>query len=115
VTDSDRDIRFDRAAKPGVSNLLEIYAVVRGTGLAEAEQAFVDARGYGDLKAAVGEAVVEYLAPVRERYDELRGDEAELEAILRDGADKARVIAAGTLGEVRTAMGVGPLAVESRK
>jgi tryptophanyl-tRNA synthetase len=110
VTDSEREIRFDREQKPGVSNLLEIYAVVRGTDVAEAERVFADARGYGDLKTAVGEAVVEYLAPVREKYDGLRADETELEAMLRDGAEKARTIAAGTLAEVRTAMGVGPVA-----
>jgi tryptophanyl-tRNA synthetase len=107
VTDSEREIRFDRAGKPGVSNLLELYAVVCGTSIPEAEKAFVDARGYGDLKSAVGEAVVDYLAPVRDRYAELRGDEAELEAILRDGADRARAIASVTLAGVREAMGVG--------
>ncbi len=111
VTDSGREIVFDRTTKPGVSNLLEIYAVVRGISIAEAERSFADARGYGDLKVAVGEAVVEYLTPVRERYAELRGNEAELEAILRDGADKARAIASGTLREVRAAMGVGPVGV----
>jgi tryptophanyl-tRNA synthetase len=110
VTDSEREIRFDRAAKPGVSNLLEIYAVVGATTVADAERAFVDARGYGDLKTAVGEAVVDYLAPVRERYAELRGDEPELEAILRDGAERARTLAAATLAGVREAMGVGPVA-----
>jgi tryptophanyl-tRNA synthetase len=111
VTDSGREIVFDRANKPGVSNLLEIYAVVQGISVAEAESAFADARGYGDLKVAVGEAVVDYLAPVRERYAELRGDEAALESILRDGADRARAIAAGTLTGVRAAMGVGPVGV----
>jgi tryptophanyl-tRNA synthetase len=114
VTDSEREIRH-APDKPGVSNLLEIYAVVRGISLAEAEQAFADARGYGDLKVAVGEAVVDYLAPVRERYGALRADEAELELILRDGAERARAIASGTLAQVRGAMGVGPVAVESRK
>ena len=66
------------------------------------------ARGYGDLKAAAAEAVVELLAPVRERYEELRADEAALEDVLAAGADKARAIAAETLADVRDAMGVGP-------
>ena len=65
------------------------------------------ARGYGDLKAAVAAAVVDYLAPVRERYAELRADEARLEAILADGAARAREIAGETLVEVRERMGVG--------
>jgi tryptophanyl-tRNA synthetase len=107
VTDSEREIRHDRQAKPGVSNLLEIYAVIRGTSIADAEQAFADARGYGDLKVAVGEAVVEYLAPVREQYHALRADEATLEAILRDGAEKARAIASPVMDDVRAAMGIG--------
>jgi tryptophanyl-tRNA synthetase len=115
VTDSDREIRHDRETKPGVSNLLEIYAVVQGMSITQAEQAFAEARGYGDLKTAVGEAVVGYLAPVRESYEALRADESELESILRDGADRARAIAAETLVGVRAAMGVGPVPVETRK
>jgi len=66
------------------------------------------ARGYGDLKSAVAEAVVEMLAPVRERYVELRADEQALERVLADGAERARAIASGTLAEVRERMGVGP-------
>ena len=66
------------------------------------------ARGYGDLKAAVGEAVVAELAPLQERYREIRADEAALEAVLAAGADKAGAIAARTLADVRDAMGVGP-------
>jgi tryptophanyl-tRNA synthetase len=108
VTDSDRVIRHG-PDKPGVSNLLEIYAVIRGLTLADAEAAFAEARGYGDLKGAVGDAVVEYLTPVRERYAALRGDEGELEAILAQGAEQAHTIASETLSEVRRAMGVGPV------
>jgi len=63
------------------------------------------ARGYGDLKAATAQAVVEMLAPVRERYAELRGDEQRLEAILAEGAQKARALASETLADVRAAMG----------
>ena len=65
--------------------------------------------GYGDFKVAVAEAVIDWLAPVRERYHELRGDEAELERILSVGADKARAISGPTLADVRAAMGVGPV------
>src|SRR3954469_2597483 len=108
VTDSETEIRFDREDKPGVSNLLEILAAVRGTSVDDAVQSMDGARGYGDLKGAVGEAVVDYLAPVRERYEDLRGDEAALEATLAAGADKARAIASGVLADVREVMGVGP-------
>jgi tryptophanyl-tRNA synthetase len=107
VTDSGREIGY-RPDKPGVSNLLEILAVVRGTPIAELEREF-DGAGYGDFKLAVGEAVVEYLAPVRERYDALRADERGLEETLRVGAEKARAIATQTMSDVRTAMGVGPV------
>ena len=65
------------------------------------------ARGYGDLKGAVAEAVVGMLAPVRERYAEIRPDQDRLEAILAQGADKARALAAETMADVREAMGVG--------
>jgi tryptophanyl-tRNA synthetase len=106
VTDSGREV-VRSAEKPGVSNLIEILAVARGTGPEQVEGEFEGA-GYGDFKRAVGEAVVEFLAPVRERYEELRPDEAALEEVLSAGAEKARAIAAGTLAEVRDRMGIGP-------
>jgi tryptophanyl-tRNA synthetase len=106
VADSGRDI-VRREDKPGISNMIEILAVARGTAPEEIEREF-DGSGYGDFKTAVADAVVDWLAPVRERYHELRADEAELERILATGADKARTIAVGTLTDVREAMGVGP-------
>ncbi len=107
VADSGREI-VRREDKPGISNLIEIMAVARGITPADVEREF-DGAGYGDFKPAVGEAVIEWLAPVRERFHELRGDEVELEAILVAGAAKARAIAADTLADVREAMGVGPV------
>jgi tryptophanyl-tRNA synthetase len=105
VTDSGREV-VRAPEKPGVSNLIEILAVARGADPAEVEREFGDA-GYGDFKAAVAEGVAEMLAPVRERYAELRPDQAALEAALAAGAEKARAIAAPTLAEVRERMGVG--------
>jgi tryptophanyl-tRNA synthetase len=106
VTDSGREIA--RAPdKPGVSNLIEILAVARGHAPDRVEADMRQARGYGDLKLAAAEAVVEMLAPVRERYVELRADEAALERVLADGAARARAIAAETLADVRECMGVG--------
>ena len=109
VTDSDDppSIRFT-PEKPGVSNLLEIMAVARGITPQEAAASLADARGYGDLKSAVAEAVIELLAPVRDSYVAIRADEAALERTLAAGAEKARAIAAETLADVRAAMGVGP-------
>jgi tryptophanyl-tRNA synthetase len=105
VTDSGSEVRRT-PEKPGISNLIEILAAVRGQAPEEVEREFAEAR-YGEFKTAVGEAVVEYLAPVRERYAELRADDRKLEAILADGARRAHAIAAGTLAEVRELMGVG--------
>ncbi|HTW40724.1 MAG TPA: tryptophan--tRNA ligase [Solirubrobacteraceae bacterium] len=113
VTDSGHEIT--RAAdKPGVSNLIEILAVTRASTPAAIEAELADARGYGELKAAVAAAVVDYLAPVRERYAELRADEAALEAILADGSARAHAIAAHTLADVRTCMAIGPPAGSTR-
>jgi tryptophanyl-tRNA synthetase len=106
VADSGREI-VRREDKPGISNLIEIMAVATATS-PEAIEAQFEGSGYGDFKSAVAEAVVDWLAPVRERYEALRSDEAELERILEAGAGKARELAVATLTEVRDAMGVGP-------
>jgi tryptophanyl-tRNA synthetase len=111
VTDSGSEVRRS-PDKPGISNLIEILAAVRGATPESIEREF-DGQGYGAFKTAVADAVVEYLAPVRERYAELRADEDELEAILATGAEKARAITSGTLADVRRAMGVG--AVRARR
>jgi tryptophanyl-tRNA synthetase len=105
VTDSGTQVA--RAEdKPGISNLIEILAAVRSVAPAEVESEFAGA-GYGAFKKAVAAAVVDYLAPVRERYEELRGDETALERTLEDGARRASAMAAETLADVRARMGVG--------
>jgi tryptophanyl-tRNA synthetase len=107
VTDSGSEVRRG-PDKAGISNLIDILAAVRGIAPDAVEREF-DGAGYGAFKAAVADAVVEYLTPVRERYHELRSDAAELERVLEAGAGKARAIAADTLDDVRRAMGVGPV------
>src|ERR1700679_1498328 len=107
VTDSGREVRRGED-KPGIANLIDILAVARGSGQDEVEREFEGA-GYGDFKGAVAEAVVELLAPVRERYAELRPDEAALEAVLAAGAAKASAIAAPVVADVRERMGYGPV------
>jgi tryptophanyl-tRNA synthetase len=105
VTDSGSEVR--RAAdKPGISNLIGIYSVARGISEGEVEAEFEGLR-YGDFKKAVADAVVGFLAPVREAYPEIRADEDELERVLGEGAGRAREIASATLADVRAAMGVG--------
>jgi tryptophanyl-tRNA synthetase len=105
VTDSGRDV-LRAPDKPGISNLIEILSVIRGVGPEEVESEF-DGEGYGAFKGAVAEAVVDFLGPVRERFLELRPDEAMLERTLSDGAEQAQALAAPTMTEVRSAMGVG--------
>ena len=105
-TDSGSEVRRGEG-KEGIANLIDIMSAARGVAPEEVESQF-EGDGYGAFKEAVGEAVVDLLTPVRERYAELRGDEQALEATLREGAERARAIASGTLADVRTAMGVGP-------
>ena len=108
VTDSGTEVRHD-PEKPGISNLIEILAAVTGRSFADVERAHADSR-YGDFKLAVAEAVIARLQPVQERYGALRADEAALERVLTEGAEKARAIATPVLADVRRAMGVGPVA-----
>jgi len=107
VTDSGTEI-VRGPDKPGVTNLIEILAAVRAVTPEQVEADLADARGYGELKGAVAEAVVEALAPLRDRYRELRGDPEALEATLAAGAERARAMAGATLADVRERMGVGP-------
>ena len=96
VTDTDGDIRFDPAAKPGVSNLLTLLSVLGGSSIPALESEFAG-RGYGDLKAATADAVVEAFAPVRARALELLADPAELDRVLAGNAERADAIASETL------------------
>jgi tryptophanyl-tRNA synthetase len=107
VTDSGSEVRRG-PDKAGVSNLIDILAAVRGIDPEAVQREFAGA-GYGAFKQAVADAVIEYLAPVRERYHELRADEPGLERTLSEGAEKARAIAMETVADVRQAMGVGPV------
>ncbi|HUR85845.1 MAG TPA: tryptophan--tRNA ligase [Solirubrobacteraceae bacterium] len=107
VTDSGTEI-VRSGDKPGVTNLIDILAAVRGVSQESVEEEMRNARGYGDLKVAVAEAVSAELAPVQERYREIREDADALEDILAAGAGKARAIAQSTLADVREVMGVGP-------
>ena len=103
VTDSGREVRRGED-KPGITNLIDIMSVATGATPDEIERQFADA-GYGDFKQAVGEAVVELLAPIQERYAALRADEGELLRLLEIGADKARAAASPTLEAMYERMG----------
>jgi tryptophanyl-tRNA synthetase len=103
VTDSGREVRRGEG-KEGIKNLIEILSVAGGESPEQIEQTYAG-KGYGDFKSDVADAVVELLAPVRERYLELRSDEGELRAILERGADHARTVSSATLAEMKTRMG----------
>jgi tryptophanyl-tRNA synthetase len=107
VTDSGTDI-VRGPQKAGVSNLIDILAAVRGVPPEAIEKEYAEATGYAAFKEAVAEAVTAELAPVRERYEQIRPDQASLEAALGEGAEKARAIASQTVALARERMGVGP-------
>jgi tryptophanyl-tRNA synthetase len=106
VTDSDGEVRFDRASKPGVSNLVEILAACTGRSPADVAANYSQ---YGPLKNDAGEAVIEVLTPIQHRYRELMGDRGELTRLLRVGADKARAVASRTLQRAYDNIGLLPL------
>ena len=106
VTDSEGGI-YRSPAKPGVSNLIEIYAAVTGKTPEAVEEAF-SGQGYGAFKPAVGEAVVEALRPIREETERLLADKAYLESLYRQGAEKAAAIASRTLRKVHKKVGFVP-------
>ena len=109
VTDSDteRCVRLDRENKPGVANLMGIYSAVTGKSF-EAIEAEFEGKGYGVLKPAVGEAVVETLRPIREETERILADKAYLESVYRAGAEKAGYVANKTLRKVYKKVGFLP-------
>ena len=107
VTDSDTAVRFDVEQKPGVSNLLSLLSVATGRAIPDLEVEY-GTSGYGTFKGAVADALVEYLRPTRERYQELAADPGELARLLATGAARAGQIADATMARVRAATGLLP-------
>jgi tryptophanyl-tRNA synthetase len=107
VTDSGNEVRFsDDPARAGVTNLLGIYQAVTGKTRPAVEADFAAARGYGDLKRVVADAVIAELAPIRERHAALMEDPAELDRLLARGADRARAVGGPKLAEMKRRMGL---------
>jgi len=104
VTDSETCVRYDPEHKPGVSNLMSIYSVATGRSFSEIESEFTG-KGYGDFKAAVGEAVVEMLRPIREEADRILADKAYIESVYKAGAQRASYVAEKTLRKVYKKVG----------
>jgi len=105
VTDSGRELRFEHASR-GVRNLLELYGILRNRSQAEVEAEFAG-EGYGTLKKALADAVIDTVAPLRDRTNELMEDEAALDELLAHGAERARSLAQPVVDRVKAAMGVG--------
>jgi len=105
VTDSEAEVRYDREAKPGVSNLLSILAAATGGTPAEVAKGYTQ---YGPLKSDTAAAVIELLRPIQASYRELEADPAEVTRLLEVGAAKAQAVAAGTLDRARRAIGLLP-------
>jgi tryptophanyl-tRNA synthetase len=107
VTDSEREIRYDPEAKPGVSNLLSIQSAVTGVEIDTLVDGYAG-RGYGDLKKDTAEAVVEFVSPIKARVDELMSDLTELEDVLAAGAQRAHDVASKTVQRVYDRLGFLP-------
>jgi len=107
VTDSGREVTYDEAEKPGVANLLTILSALTEAPIPDLVDDFAG-RGYGDLKKAVADAVTEFTTPFRARTMELMQERSELEAILADGAGRAREVAAGTVADAYRKVGLRP-------
>jgi tryptophanyl-tRNA synthetase len=107
VTDSENDVRYDPAKKPGISNLLEILAATTSRPIKELEAEFATG-GYGRLKDAVAEAVIDFLKPIQVRFTQLEADPGHVTAQLALGAEKAEGMAGKVIERVRRATGLLP-------
>ena len=106
MTDSDGEIRYSEE-KPGVSNLLSIYAAIRHIEPEQAEKEFAG-KGYGALKDAVADAIVGELEPLQKRFLEIRSDKQLINSIVQSGAERAQKVANKTLWKVQKKVGFGP-------
>lgn len=107
VTDTGREIVFDAEGKPGITNLLTIYSALSGRSVDDLVAAY-DGKGYGDLKKDLAEVVREFVTPIQERTNAYLNDPAQLDKLLVRGAEKARVVAAGTLRDAYERVGFFP-------
>lgn len=108
VTDSDAEVRFDVENKPGISNLMTIYSSITGQTMEQVQSEF-EGKGYGDFKLRVGEAVVEELRPIQERFKELSGDKAYIDSLIKKNAETAQYLATKTLRKVQKKVGFPPI------
>ena len=105
VTDSENKVRFDPEAKPGVSNLMQIYSAITNKTMEEIETEF-EGKGYGDFKTAVANSVIEKLKPIQDKYKEILNNKEYLEKVYIQGAENARKLASKTLEDVKSRIGI---------
>ena len=110
VTDTEREIRYDPEAKPGISNLLVIYSTLTGRTIAELEAEY-EGKGYGDLKKDLGAVFGDFVTPIQERVQAYLDDPAELDKILAAGASRAREVASRTLASAYERIGFLPATI----
>jgi tryptophanyl-tRNA synthetase len=108
VTDSETEVRHDEEAKPGVSNLLTIYSALTGRTIDDLVKAYAG-QGYGAFKGDLADVVVDFVTPFRDRTLELLEDRAEIDAVLKRGAERAREVATRTLADVYERVGFLPV------
>jgi tryptophanyl-tRNA synthetase len=108
VTDTESVVRADEENKPGVTNLLRIYSALSGETVDEIAARYGDS-GYGGFKKDLGNLVADTFAPIRERTAKILADPAGLDALLADGARRARAIASETMATVRDRSGLPPV------
>jgi tryptophanyl-tRNA synthetase len=104
VTDTGREVVADPLGKPGITNLLTIFSTITDRSVADLESAYAGS-GYGDFKADLAQAVVDFVVPIQRRFHEFYDDEETLDAVLADGAERARAIAQDTMEQVRERVG----------
>jgi len=104
VTDTEREIRYDEQAKPGISNLLTLLGVLTDTSVPDLEKAYAG-KGYGDLKGDLADAFVAFVIPLQDQVNSYLADSAELDRVLAQGADKARRVADATVATVYDRVG----------
>ncbi|MCL2398779.1 MAG: tryptophan--tRNA ligase [Defluviitaleaceae bacterium] len=105
MTDSLNQVRYDPEEQPGLSNLITIYACATNHTIEECTKEFADSPGYGYIKTKTGEAVVSMLEPFRKRFKELQADPAYIDGIIKNNAERANIMAQGTLAAVKDAIG----------
>ena len=107
VTDCDAEVRFDPENKPGVSNLMSILSALGGQSMEQIAADF-EGKGYGAFKDAVADVVIETLSPIQKKYEEISADKAYLEAVMKDGDERASQLAMRTMRKVHKKVGLAP-------